>query len=104
MESIVELVRNYILLPITHNRMFKEVNVQPSKGCMIVGSMGSGKTQLGLSILCELKTKYEVSAFYITSSQFLKDSEDVLTKLFKSVVESQPSVIFIDDIHEICTK
>jgi SpoVK/Ycf46/Vps4 family AAA+-type ATPase len=71
---------------------------------MLIGSMGSGKTQLGFSILCEAKLRYEISPFYVTSSQLLKDAEEVLDKLFKSAIESEPSFIFIDDIHELCTK
>jgi DNA replication protein DnaC len=45
---------------------------------MIIGSMGSGKTQLGFSILNEVKTNYGINTFYLTSSQLIKDSEDTL--------------------------
>lgn len=70
---------------------------------MLVGSMGAGKTQLGFSILAEAKQHF-LNPYYVTSAQLLKDAEEVLDKLFKSALENQPAIIFIDDIHELCTK
>ena len=53
---------------------------------MLIGSMGSGKTEIGFSILSEVNLTYDINTFYVTSSQLIKDSEDTLEKLFKAAV------------------
>lgn len=46
--SVVEQVQSYVFTPIRSKHLFREVNVKPSRGFLLVGSMGAGKTQLGL--------------------------------------------------------
>jgi|JI9StandDraft_1071089.scaffolds.fasta_scaffold68720_2 ATP-dependent 26S proteasome regulatory subunit len=73
-DSVVEQVQSYVFTPIRSKHLFREVNVKPSRGFLLVGSMGAGKTQLGFSILAEAKLQ-ELNPYYVTSAQLLKDAE-----------------------------
>jgi len=72
-DGVVEQVQDYVFTPVRSKHLFREVNVKPSRGFLLVGSMGAGKTQLGLSILAEARL-LELNPYYVTSAQLLKDA------------------------------
>jgi ATP-dependent 26S proteasome regulatory subunit len=44
------MIQREIMVPIEGAMIFKQINVSPSKGVLITGPPGSGKTAIGLAI------------------------------------------------------
>ena len=77
-------------------------------GILITGISGSGKTVLGLSLCKFLYENNEIPFTYISATEITGgisgESENNLRNVFKKVQESQPSVLFIDELDAIAGK
>ncbi|KAL4182495.1 hypothetical protein AMTRI_Chr11g150400 [Amborella trichopoda] len=77
------------------------LGVQPTKGVLLHGPPGTGKT----SLACACVHDAGVNLFSINGpeivSQYYGESEQALHEVFKSATEASPSVVFIDELDAI---
>lgn len=80
------------------------MNIEPVKGILLCGPPGCGKTTLAYAIGGE----YNIPFYRITAPQIVTslsgESESKIRKLFAKVVETAPSILFIDEIETILGK
>jgi ribosome biogenesis ATPase len=100
-EDIVEEIKETIGNPLNYYKLYRHLNVEPVKGILLCGPPGSGKTTIAYAIGGE----YNIPFFRITAPQIVSslsgESENKIRKLFAKVVESAPSILFIDEIESI---
>ncbi len=90
--------------PLNFYEIYKYLNIEPVKGILLCGPPGCGKTTLAHAIGGEYNIPfYRIAAPQIVSS-LSGESEMKIRKLFNKVVESAPSILFIDEIESILGK
>lgn len=79
-------------------------NFHISKGILLYGPSGVGKSMISEALLSELDAHLvNINASDIYSKNF-RETELVLYSLFKEAFEKAPSIIFMEDIDTLCPK
>ena len=103
-EPIINIIQEFIELPLKCTNLFKELGVKPPRGVLLVGPPGAGKTAIALAIGGEMNVPF----FQITGPEIVSgmsgESEQKLRDLFKEVEAESPSILFIDEIDSITGK
>jgi ribosome biogenesis ATPase len=104
MDEIINDIKETIGNPLDYYKLYKSMNIEPVKGILLCGPPGCGKTTLAYAIGGE----YNVPFYRITAPQIVTslsgESESKIRKLFSKVVETAPSILFIDEIETILGK
>ena len=103
-QSIINVIQEFIELPLKCTHLFKELGVKPPRGILLVGQPGCGKTAIALAIGGEMGVPF----FQITGPEIVSgmsgESEQKIRELFREVEAESPSILFIDEIDSITGK
>ena len=90
-----------VQMPLTQPDSFTRLGVRPSKGVLLSGPPGCGKTRLvrAVASTCHV-TFLSVSAAEIFSP-FVGDSERAIVEVFTKARQSAPALLFIDEIETL---
>jgi len=99
-EAKTKLIRA-VQLPLTHPDSFSRLGIKPSKGVLLSGPPGCGKTRLvrAVATTCHV-TFLSVSAAEIFSP-YVGDSERAIVEVFTKARQSAPALLFIDEIETL---
>ncbi|XBW38299.1 hypothetical protein QEN19_003888 [Hanseniaspora menglaensis] len=104
MDDIVSQLMELIGLPILHPEIYKTTGVEPSRGILLHGPPGCGKTTIANAIAGELKVPFiSVSAPSVVSGMS-GESEKKLRELFQEAKSLAPCIMFFDEIDAITPK
>lgn len=79
-----------------------KINIRPSKGCLLYGNSGTGKTMLANAIANFSNTfKINICATELYT-KYATNPEDALKALLQDGIDNTPSVIILDEVDILC--
>ncbi len=104
LEDVKEEIRQAIIYPLKHPEIFEIYKVKAGGGILLYGPPGCGKTFIAKATAGEVSASfYHVKLGEILSKWF-GESEERISGVFEAARDSQPSIVFFDEIDAIGTK
>lgn len=101
LDELKETLKEAVEWPLTNSEDFKRIGIQPSKGILLFGPPGTGKTMLSKAVATESKANFiSVKGSEILSKWF-GESERKIAEIFKKAKQASPCIIFFDEIDAI---
>ncbi|GBE60178.1 ATPase AAA type domain containing protein [Babesia ovata] len=103
-ESIRADINDLVVRPLKFPHVYRFLGVQPTKGILLHGPPGSGKSKLAEAIAGEAGCAF----FRVAATELVTgmsgESESRLRDLFEQAKRAAPSIIFIDEIDAVTPK
>ncbi|MEM4555075.1 MAG: AAA family ATPase, partial [Candidatus Anstonellaceae archaeon] len=100
LEEVRRILLEAIELPLLHEDLMKEMDVKPSKGLLLFGPPGCGKTMIVKAAANELSVNF----LSISGAELMRGKSSpaaVVRETFNRARESAPALIFIDEIEAL---
>lgn len=101
LKELKETLKEAVEWPLTHSEDFRRIGIQPSKGILLFGPPGTGKTMLSKAVATESRANFiSVKGSEILSKWF-GESERKIAEIFKKAKQASPCIVFFDEIDAI---
>ena len=104
MATTIDQLREMVELPLRYPELFERLGVEPPKGVLLHGPLGTGKTRLARAVANESDAQF----FLINGPEIMGsaygESESRLREIFEEASKAAPSIVFIDEIDSIAPK
>ena len=101
LDEVRQVLLEAIEIPLLHEDLMKEMDVKPSKGLLLFGPPGCGKTMIVKAAANELNANF----LTISGSELMSGRERnpaaYVKEIFNRARESAPALIFIDEIEAL---
>jgi AAA+ superfamily predicted ATPase len=104
LKEIKREIKDAMIGPLLRPEKAAEYGVEPPRGIMLFGPPGCGKTLLMRAIATELNVEMVGVRCSDVMSKWYGESEGMIEKLFKSVKERRPCILFLDEIDAIAKR
>uniref|UniRef100_A0A2A4K480 AAA+ ATPase domain-containing protein n=1 Tax=Heliothis virescens TaxID=7102 RepID=A0A2A4K480_HELVI len=101
-DDILEEIQTFIKISFSMDGL--TANFQPTRGLLLYGHSGIGKTAICKYLIENLNCFYiEINGPAIFSKYF-GETEGTMRSLFEKAIQNQPSIILVDEIETICPR
>lgn len=101
LDELKESLKEVVEWPLSNISSFHRIGIQPSKGILLFGPPGTGKTMLTKAVATESKANFiSVKGSEILSKWF-GESERKIAEIFKKAKQASPCIVFFDEIDAI---
>ncbi len=97
----MDMVRDYVELPLTHPEFFERVGIKPGRGILLWGPPGNAKTMLARAVAGESGAHIETINGPEVLSKWVGEASRILREIFDRAARLAPSVIIMDEIDAI---
>lgn len=94
-------LREAVEWPLLYPNIYKELKAKPSKGILLFGLPGTGKTLLAKALAHESQANFISVKGPEFFSKWVGDSEKAVRETFRKARQSSPAIIFMDEIDAI---
>ncbi|KAL6122440.1 hypothetical protein NUSPORA_00523 [Nucleospora cyclopteri] len=101
LENVKAELRETVMYPVNHPEKFIKFGQNPSKGVLLYGPPGCGKTLLAKAVATECKANFISIKGPELLSKWVGDSESNVRQIFDKARGSAPCVLFFDEIDSI---
>lgn len=103
LQEHIDRLKEMVSLPLLYPEIFQRFHIVPPRGVLFHGPPGTGKTLLARALANSVSSGGQKVTFYMrkgadTLSKWVGEAERQLRLLFEDARESQPSIIFFDEI------
>jgi transitional endoplasmic reticulum ATPase len=101
LEKAKEKLRELVELPLLKPELYVEAGIKPSKGVLLTGAPGTGKTLLAKAVATEANANFISVKGPELVSKWVGESEKHVREIFKKARQVSPSIIFFDEFDSI---
>lgn len=98
LDDVKQALLEAIELPLLHEAEMKEFKVKPSKGILLFGPPGTGKTMIVRAASNELKASFQTLSGAELMKKGYSQAAGVIKEVFNRARENAPAIIFVDEI------
>ena len=104
LENIKQTLKEVIEWPLKYSSALSYVKLKPSKGVMLYGPPGCGKTLLAKAVATELGVNFISIKGPELLSRYIGESEKGIREVFKKAKMASPCIVFFDEIDSLVSK
>ncbi|KAK9456548.1 hypothetical protein V1511DRAFT_486369 [Dipodascopsis uninucleata] len=103
LDDQINQLKEMVALPLMYPEVFQKFKITPPRGVLFHGPPGTGKTLLARALAASCSTETRKISFYMRKgadalSKWVGEAERQLRLLFEEARNTQPSIIFFDEI------
>ncbi len=104
LEDVKREVKNSLMVPLLEPEMATKYGVKPSKGIMLFGPPGCGKTLMLRAVASDLNVDMIGVKCSDVMSKWYGESENLIASLFTEARARSPCILFLDEIDSIAKR
>jgi transitional endoplasmic reticulum ATPase len=104
LEEVKRVLKETIEWPLKYSDLFKQAGTSPSKGILLYGPPGAGKTLLAKAVASESEVNFISVKGPELMSKWVGESEKGVREIFKKAKQASPCIIFFDEIDSVVPK
>jgi transitional endoplasmic reticulum ATPase len=104
LENIKQELKEAVEWPLKYPDVFKKANTNPSKGILLYGKPGTGKTLLAKAVANESGVNFISIKGPQLISRYVGESERGVRETFRTAKRAAPTILFFDEIDSIVPK
>ncbi|MGA1847788.1 MAG: AAA family ATPase, partial [Thermoplasmatota archaeon] len=104
LEDVKREVKNALMVPLLEPEMATKYGVKPSKGIMLFGPPGCGKTLMLRAVASDLNVEMIGIKCSDVMSKWYGESENLIASLFEEAKARSPCILFLDEIDSIAKR
>jgi transitional endoplasmic reticulum ATPase len=98
LEEAKETLRESVEWPLNYGKLFEYARTRPTKGILLYGSPGTGKTLLAKAVANESGVNFISIKGPALISKWMGESEKGIREVFKKAKQTAPCIVFFDEI------
>jgi transitional endoplasmic reticulum ATPase len=104
LEDVKRVLKETIEWPLKYDDLFKHAGATPSRGILLYGPPGCGKTLLAKAVASESEVNFISVKGPELMSKWVGESEKGVREVFKKAKQASPCIIFFDEIDSVVPK
>jgi transitional endoplasmic reticulum ATPase len=101
LDSVKEKLKELVEMPLTNPKVFTRMGIKPSRGILLFGAPGTGKTLLAKAVANESQANFISIKGPEVMSKWVGESEKAVRQIFKKAKQVAPCIIFLDELDSI---
>jgi transitional endoplasmic reticulum ATPase len=98
LEEAKKVLRETVEWPLNYGKLFEYAKTRPTKGLLLYGSPGTGKTLLAKAVANESGVNFISVKGPALISKWMGESEKGIREVFKKAKQTAPCIVFFDEI------
>ncbi len=100
-DDVKQVIREEITWPILYADLFNELKLKPSRGLLLAGPPGVGKTMIAKAAATECQVNFISIKGPELVSKYVGDSEKAIRDIFSKARQAAPCLMFFDEIDSL---
>lgn len=104
LDEAKEALRRAVLWPLQHSETMQALRLAPTRGVLLTGPPGSGKTLVARALAAEGAFNFVPVRAPALLSQYFGEAERAIAAVFRSARQSAPTVLFFDEFDALAPR
>jgi transitional endoplasmic reticulum ATPase len=104
LEEVKQLLVEAVEWPLRHTPLFQHAGIRPSKGILLYGVPGTGKTLLAKALARESEVNFIAVKGPQILSMWVGESERGVREVFRKARQAAPCIVFLDELDALAPR